>query len=208
MKKLIILYFLFITTGVAAQTNPQLSKLIDSLYEVDQAVQWKILSLNEQGAPQDSIQKQQGVSKDTYIRHLEIIKGIYAQYGYPTTKMVGEEVSHEFFVLIQHADSDPQFQATMLPVIGRLSRKGKVAKKDYAYLYDRVQRNTGGKQRYGTQPSWKKGNLFDENNRIIYPTDLEDPQNVDKRRKKMGLEPLEQYYETVLQTLGRPRKKP
>jgi len=115
---------------------------------------------------------------------------------------------HHFFVLIQHADSDPQFQVAMLPVIDKQSKKGNVDRKDYAYLYDRIQRNTGGKQLYGTQLSYDKtGNLFDSNNRIIFPADLADPQHVDERRKEIGLEPLEQYYDAVLQMLGRPRKK-
>jgi len=96
----------------------------------------------------------------------------------------------------------------MLPVIDKQSKKGNVDRKDYAYLYDRIQRNTGGKQLYGTQLSYDKtGNLFDSNNRIIFPADLADPQHVDERRKEIGLEPLEQYYDAVLQMLGRPRKK-
>ena len=71
-----------------------------------------------------------------------------------------------------------------------------------------VQRNTGKKQLYGTQLSFDgKGNLFDSTNKIIVPEDLVDPENVDKRRKKMGLEPLEQYYETALKKVGRPRKE-
>lgn len=122
--------------------------------------------------------------------------------------MVGIDASHHFFTLIQHSDSDPIFQATMLPILKNLASKGEIPKKEYAFLFDRVQRNTGKKQLYGTQLSFNsKGSLFDSTNKIIMPRDLEDPANVDRRRKAMGLEPLEQYYEAVLQTLGRPRKK-
>lgn len=60
---------------------------------------------------------------------------------------------------------------------------------------------------YGTQLSFNdEGNLFDKSNIIIYPSDLADPKNVDKRRKAVGLEPLEEYYEKVLEMLGSPRK--
>jgi hypothetical protein len=48
--------------------------------------------------------------------------------------------------------------------------------------------------------------LFDSSKHIIYPKDLADPENIDKRRT-VGLEPLEQYYKSVLEMLGRPRKK-
>jgi len=209
MKSLLGVFCIIMAFNAEAQTNPDLAKRIDSLYDIDQAVQLKMKALAEAGASQDSVNKQDSIKKQTYIRHIALIKGIYAKYGYPTTKLVGKDASHHFFVLIQHSDSKPQFQSTMLPVLEKLSRKGSISRKDYAYLYDRVQRNTGGKQLYGTQLSYgPKGNLFDSNNKIIYPPDLADPAHVDERRKEIGLEPLETYYESVLQMLGRPRIKP
>jgi hypothetical protein len=149
----------------------------------------------------DSIQKLQDIEKQTFDRHIPVIKNIYSQFGYPTIEMVGQESSTRYFILIQHADSDPKFQSSMLPTLKSLSKKGEVSIKDYAYLYDRVQRNTGGKQLYGTQLSYgKDGNLFDSLNRIIYAEDLADP-------NKVGLGPIEKYYEQVLEMLGRPRQK-
>ena len=200
--------FFFSAFIVYGQTNLRLKTTIDSLYEVDQNVQLKLQTLLENKVPFDSIQKQQNIEKQTFDRHIPIIKEIFLKNGYPTDKIVGKETSTHFFVLIQHSDSDPKFQASMLPVIKKYSATGNVSKKDYAFLYDRVQRNTGGQQLYGTQPSYDdKGNLFDSSNKIIYPKDLADPANVDKRRKKVGLQPLEKYYELILETIGRPRKK-
>ena len=190
------------------QTNLKLKKTIDSLYEIDQNVQLKIKAAFDNRVQFDSIQKLQVLEKQTFDRHIPIIKEIYLRYGYPTIKLVGQEASTRFFTLIQHSDSDPKFQSSMLPTLKNLSKKGKVAIKDYVYLYDRVQRNTGGQQLYGTQLSFdNNGNLFDSSNKIIYPKDLADPDNVDKRRKKVGLEPIEKYYEATLKMLGRPRKK-
>lgn len=191
-----------------AQTHPQLVKTIDSIYTIDQAVQLKFKELNEQNAPVAAIQQQADLQKETFIRHVQNIKDIYAKYGYPTIKMVGEEASHNFFVIIQHADKDIEFQKQMLPVLEKLSKKGKILRKDYAYLYDRVQRNTGGKQLYGTQLTFTKTGLFDANNKVIYPPDLADPEHVDARRKAVGLEPLEEYYEKTSEFLGWKRPKP
>lgn len=206
--KLFILVMILLAQATYAQQNLKLKETIDSLYSVDQQVQWDLKSLMERKASKDSILLQEQLKKQTFNRHISIIKDIYQQYGYPTIKLVGKESSTHFFALIQHADNEPSFQASMLPVLKKLSKKGAITKKDYAYLYDRVQRNTGGKQLYGTQLTYSKsGNLFDEENKIIYPPDLADPKNVDKRRKEMGLEPLEKYYEGVLELLGRPRKK-
>lgn len=199
--------FFFLASSIYGQANLQLKNTIDSLYEVDQTVQLKLKTLLDNKVPFDSIQKQQNIEKQTFDRHIPLIKEIYTKNGYPTKKIVGTETSNHFFVLIQHSDSDPKFQRSMLPILKKYSKKGSVSKKDYALLYDRVQRNTGRQQLYGTQLSFdSNGNLFDSTNKIIFPKDLADPKNVDKRRNKVGLEPIEKYYESVLQMVGRPRK--
>jgi hypothetical protein len=200
--------FCLLANIIYGQTNLELKKTIDSLYEIDQNVQLKITEAFDNKVKFDSIQKLQDIEMQTFGRHIPVIKDIYLKFGYPTIKMVGQASSTHYFTLIQHSDSDPKFQSSMLPTLKNLSKKGQVSIKDYAYLYDRVQRNTGGQQLYGTQLSYDdKGNLFDSSNKIIYPKDLADPANVDKRRKKVGLGPIEKYYEETLQMLGRPRKK-
>ncbi|MFT3738278.1 MAG: hypothetical protein QM786_05940 [Breznakibacter sp.] len=207
--KIAIFFTLFLALQASGhcQTNLILKQTIDSLYDIDQSVQWELKRLIENNAGKDSIRIQDSIKKETYKRHIPILKNIYQENGYPANELVGSETSSHFFVLIQHADNDLEFQSSMLPVLRDLSTKGKISKKDYAYLYDRVQRNSGGKQRYGTQLSFdNRGNLFDADDNIIYPKDLENPEKVDKRRKKMGLEPIVEYYENVLKALGRPRR--
>jgi hypothetical protein len=190
------------------QKNIKLAERIDSLYAVDQSSQLQVKTALENKIALDSIMKLQAAERQIFERHIPLLKEIITYNGYPTIKKVGAGASTHFFTLIQHSDSDPVFQASMLPVLKKLSKKGEVSKKDYAFLYDRVQRNTGKKQLYGTQLSFdSNGNLFDSTNKIRIPTDLADPKNVDRRRRKMTLEPLEQYYESVLEMLGRPRKK-
>jgi hypothetical protein len=208
LQSLFFFSFCLLFSDIYGQFNTKLAEKIDSLYTVDQSVQTDIQKAFEKKVPFDSVQKLQTIEKGVFDRHIPIIKQIIAENGYPTIKKVGADASHHFFALIQHSDSDPAFQVSLLPILKKLADKGEIQKKDYAFLYDRVQRNMGKKQLYGTQLSFdSKGNLFDSTNKIIIPKDLTDPANVDKRRAKMGLEPLEQYYETVLQTLGRPRKK-
>jgi len=211
MRKNIIIFtalFFLLANITYGQKNLELKKTIDSLYDIDQNVQLKIKEALDNKVKFDSIQKLQDIEMETFRRHISVIKNIYLKFGYPTIKMVGQASSTHYFILIQHSDSEPKFQSSMLPILENLSKKGRVSLKDYAYLYDRVQRNTGGQQLYGTQLSYDyKGNLFDSSNKIIYPKDLADPANVDKRRKKVGLKPIEKYYEETLEMLGRPRKK-
>jgi len=204
MKLLPVL--LLVATVLHGQTNPRLKKTIDSLFKVDQNVQLKMLQASSTKASADSMQRLEHIELETFKRHIPMLKGMFQKNGYPSIDMVGKESSKNFFVLIQHADSDPKFQESMLPFLEKLSKTGKVALRDYAYLYDRVQRNTGHQQLYGTQLTFDDGgHLFDSSNKIVYPKDLADPDNVDKRRKAVGLEPIETYYEHALIQLGRPR---
>lgn len=210
MRKLYVIVVALIGFKAAAQTNPRLAKTIDSLYKVDQSVQLKLKELFEQSAPADSIKKQEALKNETFVRNIQIVKDIYAKYGYPTFKMIGKETSNNFFVLIQHADKDLAFQQQVLPVLDKISKKGQALRRNYAYLYDRVQRNSGGKQLYGTQLTFSpQTGLFDANNKIVYPPDLADPEHVNARRKSVGLEPIEEYYEKTAAFLGwkRPQSK-
>jgi hypothetical protein len=59
---------------------------------------------------------------------------------------------------------------------------GGVRPVDYAYLHDRVAVNTGGLQRYGTQPR-RECNADGS----LSPQPLEDPAQVDERRAELGL---------------------
>jgi hypothetical protein len=64
---------------------------------------------------------------------------------------------------------------------------GEASGQDYAYLTDRVLTGQGKKQIYGTQLSVIEG--------IIDVQPIEDPANVDKRRKVVGLKSMREYLE-------------
>ena len=67
--------------------------------------------------------------------------------------------------------------------------KGEVAAVEIAYLFDRVRLAEGKKQRYGTQVEMKKGKWV--------VRDVEDPSQLDQRRKKVGLPPIEEYLQSI-----------
>jgi hypothetical protein len=166
--------------------NMKLKLKIDSLFSIDQQVQEDIILGFQNGISMDSFLVLEKKKNETFARHIPIIKSIYNTYGYPSIEMVGAESSSHFFTLIQHADADPAFQSTMLPTIKKLAKRKEVSGSDFAYLYDRVQINTNKKQLYGTQLDYDStGKAFAKN--------LKNPKMVNKRRKKMGLDTLENY---------------
>lgn len=105
--------------------------------------------------------------------------------GWPTMTTVGHYGSQAAFLVVQH--SNVELQNKYLPIIKVHCEKGEVSWESYALMYDRVQVTEGRPQLYGTQVRWNEtinGNEF-------FP--IEDEKNVNSRRAKMGLEPIEDY---------------
>ena len=119
-------------------------------------------------------------------RHLLRMKEIVAQHGWPGKSLVGEDGSHAAWLLVQHATQDPDFMNHCRGLMDRAVKNGEASAKDYAFLVDRVRLQRGKPQLYGTQF------IKDSRGRLILQP-LKDPEEVDERRHKMGMEPLAEY---------------
>ncbi|MDJ0643916.1 MAG: hypothetical protein QNJ15_13975 [Erythrobacter sp.] len=113
------------------------------------------------------------------------MKKLLGEWDWIDRKRFGSAVSDHAWILVQHADADPEFQAMVLDRMKPfLDTKG-IRPKHYAYLWDRVAVNTGRKQRYGTQPDWQC------NNGKMQLKPLEDRSRVNEWRASMGLNTVE-----------------
>lgn len=109
--------------------------------------------------------------------------------GFPTVAQVGTGGVQEAFILVQHADGDHAFQASMLTSITASAERGELPKGDVAMLTDRVLRAQGKPQRYGTQyVSTTPGNLT-----ALTPQPTDDPAHLEERRASMDLMPSVDY---------------
>lgn len=124
--------------------------------------------------------KRVDLSAKTYLESL------LKEYDWIDTKRFGKKISAHAWIIAQHADDDPEFQKKVLDRMTPYLKSGGVSKKNYAYLWDRVAVNTGGLQRYGTQPTWE---CKDDGTMDLKP--MEDPDNVDTRREEMGMNTVE-----------------
>ncbi len=75
----------------------------------------------------------------------------------PTVAQVGESGVHWAWLLVQHADDDPQFQLSLQPLFAERQRAGELPADDLARLADRVLLAAGRPQRFGTQCDWLAG---------------------------------------------------
>ncbi len=163
---------------------------ITRLWQEDQAGRFAYLQLrteDESGAAFWAQRLSVANAKSTDERSKRYLEKIVVDYDWIDRKRFGRSVSDHAWILVQHADGYPQFQAEMLERMRLYVENGGVRRKHYAYLFDRVAVNTGLKQRYGTQPTWQ---CEEDGSMQLKP--LEDPENVNARRKEMGLNTVEE----------------
>lgn len=114
------------------------------------------------------------------------LQQILAEHGWPGKSLVGEQGSHDAWLIAQHADHDPAFQRQGLELLREAVARGEAKPRDLAYLTDRVRVSEGRGQVFGTQMR------PDENGQPV-PQPIEDPESIDERRADVGLEPFDQY---------------
>jgi hypothetical protein len=181
--------FLYFTTNSPAQVvkqNAALIKQIDSMFKDDQFWRKEFVKVQrkEKSAYSDETIQSKWAETDS-INKLKA-KAIIKKYGYPGYDLVGES-SNDFWAIVQHCDDDVPFQEHVLVLLKKEVDKNNASKGNYALLTDRVLVSKHQKQIYGTQVR------TDPKTHKATPFPLKYPQEVNKLRKKMGMEPLEKY---------------
>jgi len=123
--------------------------------------------------------------------NLADLKKLLAIHGWFNRSRFGDAADLQAWLIVQHADGDSAFQADILARLEPLATRGESNPRFFAYLFDRVAVNTNasgkrGLQRYGTQ-----GQCTGPGTWAPHPS--EDPDSLDARRARMGLEPLAEY---------------
>ena len=123
-------------------------------------------------------------------KNAERMKEIIGEIGWPTRGKVGKDASFYSWLLVQHADHDVDFQKACLDMMKK-EEDGEVGRNEIAYLEDRVRVNEGKPILYGRQ-------FYRNPERVMTCYPVEDPANLDKRRKAMGLESFAEYEKSIL----------
>ena len=163
--------------------NQDLANELEEIRQTDQFAadiardEYEKLSEQEWKTIQDSI----------HLENQKRIKEISEQYGFVGHDLVGERGSQSFWLVVQHADNNPEFQKKILEKMKIQVLNENADPVSFGLLTDRVKLNTGQKQVYGSQVTynWEICQAI--------PRDLADRENVNKRRSEIGLEPIEEY---------------
>jgi membrane dipeptidase len=179
-----------------AVKSPELQNEIKEMVRVDQEMRNRFIA-GGSNVDKKLIEELHAIDAKNTARMKEII----AAHGWPGKSLVGTTGAHNAWLLIQHADRDPPFQKQCLELLKAAVAQSEASGKDLAYLTDRVLLADGKKQVYGTQFTQVNGNYE--------PRPLEDPDQVDDRRKDVGLEPLAEYAKRLREVYKQePAKKP
>ena len=135
------------------------------------------------------------IDKKNTRRAKEIIK----KYGWPGFDLVGEKAGHMFWLIVQHADLNPEFQKQSLKLLMQAVKNKQALPSDGALLTDRVLVREGKKQIYGTQ-------FHRDKNLNLVPRPIKDIKNLDKLRKSVELGPFKEY-QKKMEKIGEKTRK-
>lgn len=176
---LIFLYIVSASLKLFAYDITLLDEL-SAMYEKDQKARFELIESGDLTS-EDCIRKMEMVDHENLPRLKEII----SRFGWPGFQLVGEEGADKVWLLVQHCDSDVEFQKACLELLKEAVAKADASKRHLAYLLDRVLFNEGLPQVYGTQFWFNDGKAV--------PHIINEPEKLGARRAEMGLEPFADY---------------
>jgi hypothetical protein len=171
-NKLLLLLFLFSGRQVFAQAAFDTSAIkaeLKAIYERDQKTR----------TSPDSAAFMSYIDSCNQVQ----VKALIVKYGWMGKSLIGN-YNQVLFLVIQHADLATQEK--YFPLLKESVDQGESSPADAAMLEDRILMRQSKKQIYGSQVVFNK-----TGGQEFYP--IEDEKNVNLRRAKAGLQPIEEY---------------
>ena len=119
-------------------------------------------------------------------RNAARLRALIELHGWPGRSLVGVDAAAAAWRIVQHAIGEPDFMRASLDLLRDALEKGEADPIHVAMLEDRIRVFEGRLQLYGTQYDW------DDDHKAMVPLiGIEAPQQVDARRRAIGLPPIE-----------------
>jgi hypothetical protein len=116
--------------------------------------------------------------------HNARLREILITRGWPGRSVAGDDGAAAAWLLLQHAVLDPDLMRQAVPLLERAVDEREADARHLAMLVDRICTLEDRPQVYGTSYDW-------DPHGALSPTPIGDPENVDERRRRMGLGPIE-----------------
>ena len=152
----------------------------------------------------DSLGKVYGYESEEFNKQNEIyhknheinekkIIAILTEYGWPGKEVIGENGNLTICNVLQHSGNDTRLK--YIPMMREAVKMGKLEPRFLARAEDRLATDRGDLQIYGGQIKYyPETKTFD-----VWP--IIDPENVDKRREEIGLEPIAEFLKNRRESL-------
>lgn len=199
MRTYITFILLLFSCSLSAQIDTLMADSLKRMAAKDKFARQKVeIAFKKYGKDSPEWKKAWDRMKQTDKNHNAALKNILAKFNtYPSMDKVGEEGSHDFWLLVLHQDADTALQQQVVVWMKIPVDQGNASPNDYAYLVDRILVNAGQKQVYGTQC------YYDNEKKRYVPHPLLEPADTDQRRQQMQLPPLAEY----VRILNEPKEK-
>lgn len=179
-------------TAMAAEPCSDYAAELEVMTTADQALRKRVDFLD----PESKVQQKLGDHIVLVDRtNTERLKALMAHCGWPSAATHGAKAVKDAWLVVQHADRDLDFQKEVLAVVEQAAAASNDGlDKSFAYLYDRIAVLEKRPQHFGTQLSAPKKIYcaleFDR---------MDDRAQVEARRARLGMVPLDVYRRTVLE---------
>ena len=197
IKRICIVTLFFLITKytfsqIKAEKLDSLKTILTGVYNSDQQDRLQIADMQKLvKTNSDEYKKLVLKMRSADSVNLSIVTDILDRYGYLGKDEIGVFESQALFLVLQHADLP--MQEKYLPMIRKAVLDKKTYPSNLALMEDRVALRQGKKQIYGSQ-LWINNETGKK-----YVRPIEDPENVNKRRQEVGLEPMEEYLKNSFQ---------
>ncbi len=195
MRYLILFFITICNYSFSHECNNNLSKdnkkyikeSVYSMFREDQILRHDILELMKIGE-RDSEKSMELGLKMTMLdsSNTKKLKSIMKKYGRISNKNFEQKYINYAWILVQHADQDPEFQKLFLEIEKKC---GNYKNESFAMLTDRVLVNDELPQKFGTQGWCVSKGKWD-------PQEIENRKDVDILRKEYGLSTIGEYIES------------
>ena len=118
--------------------------------------------------------------------HAARLAAIVDAHGWPGRSRVGDDGASAAWRILQHAIGEPALLRRLLPIVRAAAAGGEANPAEVAMLDDRIRVFEGRPQCYGTQYDWN-----DDGTAMVPMVGVEDPEQVDERRRAVGLPPMQ-----------------
>ncbi|MEQ8238613.1 MAG: hypothetical protein RIA69_05330 [Cyclobacteriaceae bacterium] len=179
MKNLLFVFGLLCTLPSFSQDFEAIERQLEEINHQSLRLRSKVMPIiKEYGFDSPQMDSLNSKISEFDALSLDFVISIIDQYGWLGKKKIGNTGNQTLFLVIQHAP-DNATRKKYFPLLEQSAEEGSSQRSDMATMKDRILVQDGQLQIYGTQSRMVDGKLE--------PFPIQDPDGINKRRKKVGL---------------------